>query len=173
MEHAQKTIDILEDLHDSAAEMQAAVTGVSPELARRKPGPERWSVLECVEHVVIAEGRFLSWLEGPQVHEAPPQDRDKEAQLRARLANRDMKRVAPDPVKPSGRYAAVEEALHEFNAARQRSILFAIARKAHLPGLAGMHPSIGPLNGIEIMHLIVAHSRRHTAQILEIRREIE
>jgi len=159
----------LKALHESGAEMRAAVAGLTTEAARQKPGSERWSALECVEHVVIAEGRFLGWLQNPQTHEVPPADAEKEAQLVARLSNRETKREAPVPVRPTGRYANVDEALRDFEATRARSIAFATEKQDELYSLAGVHPSLGPLNGVEIVHLIATHSRRHIAQILEVR----
>jgi hypothetical protein len=42
----------------------AAVAGITETQAAARPDPERWSVLDCVEHVTAVEERFLGWLEG-------------------------------------------------------------------------------------------------------------
>jgi hypothetical protein len=70
----QESSPILQALRDSRAELHAAVAGVSEEQARTKPAPDRWSVLDCVEHLVIVEGRFLGWLQNPEPNPAPPPD---------------------------------------------------------------------------------------------------
>jgi len=50
---------------------------ISPEQAFGKPSPRSWSVLDCIEHVVYVEGRFLGWISnGTAV--APQRDPDKE-----------------------------------------------------------------------------------------------
>jgi DinB superfamily len=51
--------EIVQCLEDSRADFRAVAEGVSEVQATVRPAPEKWSVLECVEHIVVAEGRFL------------------------------------------------------------------------------------------------------------------
>ena len=168
----QETTDILKSLHDSRAEFRAAAEGLTEEQAKTKPAPERWSVLDCVEHIVLAEGRFLGWLQNPEAAPAPPVDHEKEGQLLARVASRETRANAPDPVQPTGRFATLAEALTQFDAVRARSIAFAESQGAGIYALSAKHPFFGPVNGAEVMCLMVAHCRRHAAQMHEVRAEI-
>jgi hypothetical protein len=165
----QETTEIVQALKDSRAEFHAAAAGVAEAQANVNPAPDRWSVLDCVEHIAIAEGRFLGWLENPEAAPPPPMDREKEAKLLAGVASRVNRAQAPEPVRPTGRFATLAEALAEFDAARARSIAFAESKGAGLYSLAARHPFFGPLNGAEVAILMVAHSRRHAAQIKEVR----
>lgn len=166
---AQETTEILQALHDSRAEFHAAAEGLSEEQAKTKPAPDRWSVIDCVEHIVLAESRFLSWLENPKDLPLPPADHAKEAKLLVGVANRETRVNAPDPVRPTGRFGSLAEALQQFDAARARSIAFAEKQGVGLYSLAAQHAFFGPVNGAEVMCLTAAHSRRHAAQIKEIR----
>ena len=166
---AQETSDILQALHDSRAEFHAAAEGVSEEQAKAKPAPGRWSVLDCVEHIVLAESRFLSWLENPKDLPLPPVDHAKEAKLLVGVASRETRVNAPDPVRPTGRFATLAEALRKFDDARARSIGFAEKQGVGLYSLAAQHAFFGPVNGAEVICLMAAHARRHAAQIQEVR----
>ena len=57
------TAQLLIELEDSRSALANAVAGVTEEGSRRKPAPDRWSVLECLEHVARVEERFLGWLD--------------------------------------------------------------------------------------------------------------
>ncbi len=137
--------------------------------AKASPAPGRWSAVECVEHVVVAETRFLGWLRNPIAEPAPPENKEKEAMILSRVAARATAIQAPEPVRPSGRFATLAEALREFDAIRTASIQFAETHGAGLYSMAAKHPFLGVCNGTEAMVLIAAHSRRHAAQIREIR----
>ena len=165
----QEQSEILQCLKDSRAEFHAAADGVSETQATVRPAEGRWSILDCVEHIVIAEGRFLGWLQNPLGDPAPPMDKQKEAKLLLGVASRDQRVQAPDPVRPTGRFATLAEALEQFDAARSNSIRFAESTGAGLYSLAAKHVFFGPINGAEVMVLMAAHCRRHAAQIREIR----
>jgi hypothetical protein len=126
-------------------------------------------VLECVEHIVIAEGRFLGWVQNPTAEPAPPMDKEKEAKLLLGVSGRSLRVNAPEPVHPTGRFATLAEALAQFDATRANSIKFAESAGPGLYSVAAKHPFFGAVNGGEVMVLIAAHARRHAAQIREIR----
>ena len=165
----QESIDVLQCLKDSRDEFLAAAEGFSEAQAMTSPAPGRWSVVECVEHVVVAETRFLGWLRNPIAEPPSPVDKEREAQIFTRVAARATAIQAPEPVRPSGRFATFPEALAEFEAIRTASIQFAETHSARLYSIAAKHPFLGVCNGTEAIVLIAAHSRRHAAQIREIR----
>jgi DinB superfamily len=77
----QESIDVLQCLRDSGVEFLAAVEGLSEAQAETSPAPGRWSVAECVEHVVVAETRFLGWLRNPIPEPPSPVDKQREAAI--------------------------------------------------------------------------------------------
>jgi hypothetical protein len=167
----RETSEILQALRDSRAEFHSAA-GVPEEQAKIRPAPGRWSVLDCVEHIVIAEERFLGWLQNPEAAPAPPMDHEKESKLLAGVASRTTRVQAPDPVQPTGRFATLAEAFEHFDAVRARSIAVAEKQGAGVYALSATHPFFGPINGAETLVLMAAHCRRHAAQIREVRAEI-
>jgi uncharacterized damage-inducible protein DinB len=168
----QERSEIVNNLERSREEFLAAVAGLTEEQAKAKPDPERWSVLECVEHVAFVEERFLGWLEKAERLEARRMDREKELRLMAMVPDRSVRVKAPEAVVPAGRYAALADALQRFDEMRARSIEYA-QKPGDLYCLAAQHPRFGPVNGVELLIIIAGHARRHGEQIREIRLSLE
>jgi uncharacterized damage-inducible protein DinB len=162
--------ELLRLLEESEREMHAAVAGLSDAEAAASPGPERWSVLECLEHVTWVEQRFLERVMNAAQAGAPAADKQKEAALAARLTDRTTRAQAPEPARPLGRFRNLAEALESFNTARAATVRFVEENHGSLYPRALEHPRFGALNGYEYIVLIACHGRRHTAQILETRR---
>jgi DinB superfamily len=164
----QESVDVLQCLKDSRAEFLAAAEGLSEEQASASPAPGRWSVVECVKHVVIVESMVLRALRNPIADLAPPVNKEREAMILSRVADRTRAVQAPEPVRPSGQLATLGVALAEFEAIRGEGIHFAESQGITLYSLAMKHPFFGVCNGAEALVVIAAHSRRHAAQIREI-----
>src|SRR4029079_5713051 len=147
MSPAERT-EIVDMLEQSREDFRAAVAGVSESLAKTRPEAERWSVLDCVEHVATVEEMFLKRLAGGEYTEAPPEDKAKGASLATRIVYRSSRKQAPETVLRKGRFASLAEGLEQFEVARGRSLQFAQERAADLYTLASMHPAFGPLNGV-------------------------
>jgi hypothetical protein len=159
--------EIVQNLERSREEFLAALAGVSEEQARMRPDPDRWSVLDCVEHVAFVEDRFYGWLEKAHKLDAPRVDKTNEARLTDLVPNRSTRVKAPEAVVPAGRFASLEEAVESFNARRNRSVRFAEDHSEELYSLAAEHPRFGPVNGIELLIIAAGHARRHAEQIRE------
>ena len=139
---------------------------ISPGQACGKPTPKSWSVLECIEHVVVVEDRFLGWISnGTAV--TPERNDEKEMRLFTMVRNRMTKREAPEVVHPQGRFLTLAAALAEFEAVRDRSVQMVQERGDSLYAIGTTHPRFGNMNGAELIHLIDAHARRHAEQIRE------
>jgi hypothetical protein len=161
--------NIVDNLERSRQEFMAAVAGLTESQAKVRPDPERWSVLDCVEHVTSVEERFLGFLQKAEKLDAPRVDREKEAGLTVRIPDRSTRVKAPEAVVPTGRFQTLAEAIDQFNAGRTRSIQFAEQCGDELYCLASAHPRFGPMNGVEFLIIIAGHSRRHAEQIRETR----
>jgi uncharacterized damage-inducible protein DinB len=163
----QERSEIVELLESGRAELVAAAAGLPDVQAKTRPAPDRWSVLECIEHVTFVEGRFLGRLqESPAGEQAAP-DQAKEAAIVARALDRTNRLNAPEAIHPTGKYSSVAEALAAFNAMRDTTVQFAAEQGPRVYALSTTHPVLGALNGGEALMLIAGHGRRHTAQMRE------
>src|SRR5271154_2550345 len=159
--------DVAGQLESARAELIALVSRLTEEQARTRPAPDRWSVLECLEHVNFVERRFLRMVRESEA--GPPAERDaaREAALMERVTDRSNRRTAPEAVHPAGRYRSISEALQDFNAVRDETLRFASEEGVNLLSRSARHLVFGPLNGVEPLLLIGCHGRRHTAQMRE------
>ena len=132
--------EIAEALEQSREEFLAAAR-VPESLAGLAPAEGRWSVVECLEHVIAVEESFLERLK--PMEGSPPLDSAKEAELATRLEDRTERREAPEAVKPAGRFATLEEALSRFQAARARTLEFAAEHASDLLSVHRHIPSLG------------------------------
>jgi hypothetical protein len=163
----QERSEIVEQLESGRAELIAVVVVLTEEQAKTRPAPDRWSVLECVEHVNVVEERFRGFVENSGVQDPAEADKAREAAIVGRVVDRSNKRNAPEAIHPVGKYASIAEALEQFNAARDRTVQFAQQQGVGLYGRSAAHPVFGTLNGAEALLLIAGHGRRHTEQMRE------
>ena len=160
-------MSLIANLESGRRDFLDATRDISLEQAAAKPSPGCWSVLECVEHVVTVEDRYLGWISnGTEI--APHRNAEKETRLFTTIRNRLTKVEAPEPVRPWGRYKALDEALAEFQAVRDRSVQMVKKRGESLYSIGAKHPFFGDLNGAELVRLIDGHASRHADQIREI-----
>ncbi len=163
----QEMKDVARQLENGRTELNVVVSGLTEEQARTKPAPDRWSVLECLEHVSLVERRFLGMVRESEDGTPAERDAQKESALKERMLDRGTRRTAPEAVHPAGKYRSIPEALQEFNAARDETLRFASEEGVKLLTRSAHHKVLGPLNGVEALLLIAGHGRRHTAQMRE------
>lgn len=159
--------DVAGQLESARAELIAVVSSLTEEQARTRPAPDRWSVLECLEHVCYVERRFLRMVRESEAGRPAERDAAKEAALLERVTDRSNRRTAPEAVHPAGRYRSISQALQDFNAVRDDTLQFASEEGVNLLSRSARHLVFGPLNGVETLLLIGCHGRRHTAQMRE------
>jgi len=95
----------------------AATKGLSYTQWKFKPAPERWSVAEVLEHIVVAEG-FLLENTSTKVMEAPAGKPDRDYKsvdklVVSAIADRTQRAQAPEPVQPKDRWSP-EETVYRF-----------------------------------------------------------
>jgi uncharacterized damage-inducible protein DinB len=163
----QELRDVVGQLETARAELLVVVSGLTDEQALTRPADDRWSVLECLEHVTFVERRLLGMVRASATGAPAARDAAKEASLKERVLDRSSRRTAPEAVRPTGKYGSLAEALQEFQAARDETLQFASEQGANLVSRSATHLVLGPLNGVEALLLIADHGRRHTAQMRE------
>lgn len=144
------------------------LSGVTEDVARRSPGPGRWSVLECMEHLAVAEAYLLAQVEGAARSETPVVNLAREKAIVERGRDRTKRIEAPDAAKPTGRFATLKEAADHFGASRARTLKFVESCEGDLRARLAHHPLIGTVNCYENLLIMAAHPLRHTQQIREI-----
>lgn len=162
---------LLEQLEQSKKEMLASIQGVSAAQWKFKPAPAVWSVAECAEHIILAEdyifGGAQAALKSPAGPRLETANAEHDRALVAGVKDRSKKATAPEPITPADKFAAPADAIAEFTARRDKSILYVStttdALRAH-----SMDGPAGQMDSYQFLLLMAAHSARHTAQIREV-----
>jgi DinB superfamily len=166
----QERQSILAKLRETRKAFLDEVHGVSEDQARWKPAPERWSILECAEHVAVAERRMLDRL----TKEARPLARavarpGREDEILAGGTDRTKKFKAPEGAAPAGRFATLAEAVRAFDANRSETIAYIEGCREELRSRETVHPLFGSITAQECLALLTIHSARHALQVREVR----
>jgi hypothetical protein len=158
---------ILRLIAESDAALVAAAAGVSDQDMRRRPEPERWSVLECVEHVVLVEDAVFARISVHSTPGAPPAELRREGQILRGMTKRELKFTAPEFAEPTGRYSSLAEALQEYRKRRARSVAYVEQYQEDPRNRTTLHPAIGPVSCQEMFLVLALHPARHALQIHE------
>jgi len=157
-------------LEHARSETEGLIAKAAGDLFTKKPGPDRWSVAEVLEHLGAAENLLFGLAQGTL---ATPEDPDwhsaaaatSVAQLFERITDRSQKFQAPEPLRPKGGKNRVE-LLAQFAGAREVTLDFVRTTDAALKSHLGDSPG-GKMSGYQFLVFIAAHNMRHNLQIAE------
>jgi hypothetical protein len=170
----QERAQLVQFLKESQKEFVAAVSGLTDEQWKWKPAPERWSVGECAEHILLSEGALFSKmqeaLKNPASDDWEAKTGPKTQILLGVMAQRQGKAQAPEEIVPSGKMPRAE-IMSRYAEVRARTLKFAeetqIAMKEHVT--AHPFPMFNPLNAYQWLLYIPLHNMRHDKQIEEVK----
>jgi len=165
---ADDRLALIDELRATRATFLEGLAGISEAQEKFKPGSDRWSIAECVEHVTLVEKGLLRRI----TDESSASERllrpEKHGELRKFSLNRASKRQAPERVVPTGRFGLLAEALQQFSANRDETIAYLKNCEDDLHAQLFVHPTAGPLTCHEGFIIIANHPLRHLQQIREI-----
>ena len=165
----ESRIEIVNALQRGQEALLAALEGITEELAAKRAAQERWSTLECVEHLALAEDYLRSRILQAEHAGSPVVNKRREAAILARGADRTRPLVSPEAVRPTGRFASLSDALRYFLDSRAETIRYLENCSGDLRSMVTTHPLLGSVNCQETLLLIAVHPERHARQIDEIR----
>jgi hypothetical protein len=154
----------------SRSELEALVAATPAEAWLTKPAPEKWSVGEVVEHIVLAEEGLIGMTQG-MLAGAPADDWEAIAtsvpleSLVTQVQDRSTPRQAPEGFVPKGGTRR-DELLARYAALRAKTIDWARSVATPVKQHVADTP-VGRVNAYHMMAFIAAHNLRHNRQIAE------
>jgi len=162
----------LQYLESTKKDVLDATKGLSEAQWNFKPGPDRWSVAQVMEHIAAAEDFIRVDFVQKKVLTLPAGDpgrdvKKMDAAVEAMIPDRSHKAQAPEPLVPNNRFGSPEGSLKHFLESREITEQFLLAT----PGLRDhvMDGPVGKMDGYEFILFIAAHSERHVKQINEVK----
>ncbi|GHE23534.1 DinB family protein [Sphingobacterium griseoflavum] len=164
---------LLQYFEETTTDLTTQIRGLSAQQLAFKPTPEKWSISQCLEHIILSE-TMLFKMAKDELQKAPQPQRRKEVKvsdeaLIQMMGDRTQKFQAPQELQPVGKYTDSETALAELAAAR--APILAYIRQADEQDLRNHiseYPT-GTVNGYQNLLFIAAHMARHIKQIEEIK----
>ena len=164
---------------ESRSQVVDVAKGLSEAQWRFKPSPDRWSIAENLEHMVIVHERVLARLEG-QLAQAPPPPSGRDPQridaiILEKIPDRSIKAKAPDFIQPAGQITFPDLMDRLFRSYEELSdfIESTPGLRAHLldapPLRLVTNGEYDTMDGFQWALTAAAHDRRHCAQILELK----
>lgn len=170
---AKERADLIQYLQDARKEFVDSVSGLSDQQWRWKPAPERWSVGECAEHIVLSEEMLFAKAQEAMHNPADPDWATKTAgktELLLRvMAPRLGKAQAPEEIVPSGKMPRAE-IMSRYEKQRAVTLKFAESDTDFKEHIAPHpFPIFNPLNAYQWVLYIPLHNMRHDKQIAEVK----
>ncbi len=154
------------------AKFLESIKGVSEAQWSFKPSKERWSIGEVAEHIAVTESGIRGMIDGMLAAPAAPEKRAeikvKDEEVVKGLSDRSHKIQAPEPFRPTHRFATRADLVKAFEEARAKNIATLKDPASDLRDHVGKSP-MGMIDAYQGLLLIAAHSARHTAQLEEVK----
>lgn len=161
----------VDHLNKTRADLIAAVQGLSDAQLNYKPAPDRWSVLECVQHITLASQGIYEFMQ--QTLKTPNDSAWKstvtDEGFIKNVEDRSHKAQAAEPLKPShSTYKDLASTLKAFNDERDSLINYVNTNQDDLRSHIG-NLGFAKVDAYQIILLISAHTNRHTQQLNEVK----
>jgi hypothetical protein len=163
--------ELVELLLESEREFMRELEGLNERQWSFKLGPDRWSVGEVAEHIVLADGLLFDTATKSLTGHPDAQweaTLRKTETLRRALPDRSRRVDAPGVSQPR-RSMPREELLSRFMDQRARVLKYARETDAPLKAHTAANPFFGSLNAHQWLLYIPLHHLRHNLQIAEVK----
>ncbi|WP_158085460.1 DinB family protein [Niastella vici] len=165
--------DALKLLKDTEQGVKDQVKGLTEAQLKFKPGPDRWSIEECVKHIAKSEEMLWQMMDSVMKGAATPDKRSEikltDEQLIQRIEDRSTKVKTMEKLKPENiPLKNTEEALASFTKDREKLIEYVKSTESDLRNHTVAFP-FGTIDSYQMILFIAAHSNRHTQQIMEVK----
>ncbi|WP_270087990.1 DinB family protein [Sphingobacterium sp. SYP-B4668] len=149
------------------------VTGLSEAQLQFSPGDGKWSISQCLEHIILSEKMLFEMAKKELAKPAQPERKAEvkvtDENLINMMTDRSQKFQAPKELQPAGQYKNSTVAINDLIAARQPVLVY--IQNANLDDLRNHiseYPT-GIVDGYQNLLFIAAHCARHTKQIEEVK----
>lgn len=161
---------LLDKLREGTEALRQAVAGVSEPQAAFHTAAGRWSIRDCVEHLVVTEDLLFGLTtQGRSPADPAAANLAMDGLIIRGMVNRGRKFEAPEKARPGGRFRTLADALERFDRNRRRAAEYAQGCRENMRAFSVNHPVIGPIDCYQCLLMLALHPARHAQQIQEVR----
>lgn len=152
-----------DQLENERLELIGKISRLDPWALRHKPTPERWSILEDIQHLVLAEQTTALKIGTAAVSGAK---RSEMLAMVLHVLDQDVVVDVPDPDMVPDGHTDLQDLIRDWEEARQRLHRFLEAcGPDDLEAPVSHHVVAGPLTVIELLGLLASHFNHHRRRI--------
>ncbi|WP_143305235.1 DinB family protein [Chitinophaga vietnamensis] len=164
---------LLSELKNTKENLLKTVQGLSDAQLQYKPAPDRWSVIECVEHITLIE-RFFREAEQSMIKEPANPDKKKDVKVTddfivKSVEDRSHKRQAPEFGQPKNTFGSPSATIAAFSAQRDSLIDYVTNTTDDMRNHLTDKSPFGTIDAYQLLLLDAAHTARHTKQMQEVK----
>ena len=164
--------EIFKGLEEKHKDLLQQLEFMPADIVSFKAGTDKWSVVEAIEHLVIAEEDMLQQLtDADSTTNLDPQDRSaKNFQVVIKVMERDIPVDVPDAsMEPHGEFS-LEVLLDRWQDVRRKTSAYIEGLNiADADKLVYRHPFAGPLNLAEALRFVDVHFDNHMRHLETIK----
>ena len=153
--------------------LKNSIDGLSAEQLQFKPAADKWSISQCLDHILLTEKALYDYakqgMEKPANPERKKEVKVKDEELIKGMNDRTSKAKAPENIVGKGSYTEPAAALADLQ--KSRETILAYLNQFSVDDLRNRinDSFFGPVDGYHGFLYIAAHTSRHTAQIEEVK----
>jgi hypothetical protein len=163
----QEKDQLLTLLEKSEQRWLAVLNSVPQSGSAAKLNDDSWTILQIAEHVAAAEHGMYRAIE-LAAEKTTPANHEVDQKIIAGGTNRAVKRQAPAPSIPKGRWTTLTECAAMFQRSRAKTLEM-VRNAENLRGKLVVHPLLGELDGHQLVLVMAGHCERHALQVEEIK----
>ena len=164
---------LINSLKDTKENLAKTIKGLSELQLNFKPAADKWSLIECVQHLAITEQNLWMMADAALKEPANSEDR-KEIKMSDQdmlnfMNDRSKKIQAAEILKPEqSKWKTTAEAMNAFKESRMRLIKYVKTTTDDVRNHVAKAP-FGSIDVYQVFLVISSHTARHTQQIEEVK----
>lgn len=149
------------------------ISGLSEAQMQFHPAEDKWSVSQCVEHIINSENMIFGMLKAQMEQPVNPERKQdmnySDEDIIAFMINRTEKYKAPEMLQGKGKYNDPATALKDLE--NQRKEILDFIKKTDMEELRNRinDSPAGAVDAYQSLLFIAGHTARHTLQIEEVK----
>jgi len=153
--------------------LKKSTEGLSPAQLHFKPATDKWSVGECMEHIVATEKVLFNYakqaMEKPATPERRSEVKSKDEDIIKGINDRSFKAKATDDITGKNQLNNASKALDDLQDGRKVILAYLEGvQESDLRNHISDSP-FGPIDAFQSFLFIAGHTSRHTLQIEEVK----
>ncbi len=153
-----------------------SVKGLSDAQVNFKASPTSWSIKENIYHLALSEDNLWAWMQNLMATPANTEKRSlikiTNEQLMAGIESRESKVKTGEPFEPkNAKWNSINEGLEYLKSKRYEHAAYMKDATAAMHNHIAEQSPMGPIDAFQVILLMTQHTKRHQAQIEEVKNQ--